>query len=166
VATQILALDGNGNVEHYNGDYTEYHDWKAARLKGGPTQVEAEQADSSRAVKVTPAGAGGARSGKNTSARSASSRGKGKSSAGRQANAASRIKVIKKPRDPDAIETEVSALEKRLVELSAEMTKPEVARDIGKLVKLNDEYQQGEARLAELLDEWERAEATAGSSKR
>src|ERR1041385_4057385 len=31
VATQILALDGAGNVEHYNGDYTEYHDWKAAR---------------------------------------------------------------------------------------------------------------------------------------
>src|SRR5216684_4389747 len=33
VATQILALDGAGNVEHYNGDYTEFHDWKAARVK-------------------------------------------------------------------------------------------------------------------------------------
>src|SRR6266852_6132233 len=32
VATQILALDGEGNSEHYNGDYTEYHDWKAGRL--------------------------------------------------------------------------------------------------------------------------------------
>src|SRR5213078_4601396 len=31
VATQILALDGEGNSEHYNGDYTEYHDWKAGR---------------------------------------------------------------------------------------------------------------------------------------
>src|SRR5712691_6339300 len=38
VATQMLALDGAGNAEHYNGDYTEYHDWKAARLKGGPAQ--------------------------------------------------------------------------------------------------------------------------------
>ena len=34
VATQILALDGEGKVEHYNGDYTEYHDWKAARARG------------------------------------------------------------------------------------------------------------------------------------
>src|SRR6266550_2509078 len=34
VATQILALDGAGAAEHYNGDYTEYHDWRAARLKG------------------------------------------------------------------------------------------------------------------------------------
>src|SRR5438876_1300536 len=39
VATQILALDGDGNVEHYHGDYTEYHDWKAARLKGEPAAV-------------------------------------------------------------------------------------------------------------------------------
>src|SRR5919202_3707349 len=31
VATQILALDGEGGAEHYEGDYTEYHDWKAAR---------------------------------------------------------------------------------------------------------------------------------------
>ncbi|HEX8853765.1 MAG TPA: ABC-F family ATP-binding cassette domain-containing protein, partial [Pyrinomonadaceae bacterium] len=29
VATQILALDGVGAAEHYDGDYTEYHDWKA-----------------------------------------------------------------------------------------------------------------------------------------
>src|SRR6266436_3805497 len=29
VATQILALNGEGPAEHYDGDYTEYHDWKA-----------------------------------------------------------------------------------------------------------------------------------------
>src|SRR6266566_3416084 len=39
VATQILALDGEGNAEHYNGDYTEYHDWKAARTRGGDRAV-------------------------------------------------------------------------------------------------------------------------------
>src|SRR6476619_5663605 len=30
VATQILSLDGAGHAEHYEGDYTEYHDWKAS----------------------------------------------------------------------------------------------------------------------------------------
>lgn len=30
VATQILALDGEGLAEHFDGDYTEYHDWKAS----------------------------------------------------------------------------------------------------------------------------------------
>src|SRR4030095_4840188 len=29
VATQILARDREGNAEHYDGDYTQYHDWKA-----------------------------------------------------------------------------------------------------------------------------------------
>src|ERR671938_817280 len=33
VATQILALDGLGGAEHYDGDYTEYHDWKAAQKR-------------------------------------------------------------------------------------------------------------------------------------
>jgi hypothetical protein len=50
-----------------------------------------------------------------------------------------------------------------MARLSEEMTSPEVARDITRLVKTNDEYQQTEARLAELMDEWERSE-TAGSS--
>ena len=34
VATQILALDGAGGAEHYDGDYTEYHDWKAEQEAG------------------------------------------------------------------------------------------------------------------------------------
>src|SRR4029078_9640026 len=39
VATQILALDGEGNVDHYHGDYTEHHNWKSAR--GGAAQPPA-----------------------------------------------------------------------------------------------------------------------------
>jgi len=46
------------------------------------------------------------------------------------------------------------------------MTQPEVARDISRLVRLNDEYQQAEAQLNELLDEWERAETSAKPARR
>ena len=63
------------------------------------------------------------------------------------------------------IEAEITELEKRIAELSEAMTKPEVARDITRLVKVNDEYQSAETRLAELMDEWERSE-TGASSKR
>ena len=45
------------------------------------------------------------------------------------------------------------------------MTKPEVARDITRLVKVNDDYQSAETRLAELMDEWERSETGAGSKR-
>src|SRR2546427_3689089 len=48
VATQILALDGEGNAEHYNGDYTEYHDWKAARTRGSDSFVRSAAADGSK----------------------------------------------------------------------------------------------------------------------
>src|SRR5258707_12417520 len=41
VATQILALDGLGGAEHYDGDYTEYHDWKQ-RLGGADARVRKE----------------------------------------------------------------------------------------------------------------------------
>jgi ATP-binding cassette, subfamily F, member 3 len=169
VATQILALDGSGNVEHYNGDYTEFHDWKAARLKGesGPPA----SAGASRSVKRSEpsAVADGLSSGKVKSTRPASAdgsrRGKRKSVPSAAAGS-SRVKIIKKPRNPETIESEIAELEKRIADLSKKMSEPEVARDITRLVKVNDEYQQAETRLAELMDEWERAEATASSSKR
>ena len=153
VATQILALDGEGHVEHYNGDYTEYHDWKAAKSEppavgGGPTDETfdvSEARASARAVSGKRASRDDRRRG---SSRSVSADAK-------------RIKVIKKARDSEVIEAEIAEAEKRLKDLSDEMAKPEVARDITKLVQVNDEYKQAEAGLAELMDEWERAETAA-----
>src|SRR6266540_2279626 len=46
LATQILALDGQGLAEHYDGDYTEYHDWRAARHAAGGLPVVANTATS------------------------------------------------------------------------------------------------------------------------
>ena len=72
------------------------------------------------------------------------------------------MKVIKKARSPEVIEAEIAAVELRINSLSEEMSKPEVARDISQLVKVNDDYQEAESRLAELLEEWERAATAAG----
>jgi len=57
-------------------------------------------------------------------------------------------------------------LEKQLAELSDEMSKPEIARDITKLVAVNDEYEGTQRQLAELYDEWERAERAVVSTRR
>src|SRR3989440_526817 len=49
IATQILALDGDEGAEHYDGDYTEYHDWKAARRAAdSAAKVEREKSSASR----------------------------------------------------------------------------------------------------------------------
>ena len=50
VATQILALDGEGKAEHYDGDYTEYHDWKL----GGSQRESASGSDHQNLVSLTP----------------------------------------------------------------------------------------------------------------
>ncbi len=53
VATQILALDGVGGAEHYDGDYTEYHDWHAAK-KRTPVQEESAPAKTKEPVPRQP----------------------------------------------------------------------------------------------------------------
>src|ERR1041384_8048602 len=72
-----------------------------------------------------------------------------------------KVRLIKKSRDLEVIEAEITELEKRIAKLSSEMTKPEIARDITKLVSVNDEYERSESQLTLLLDEWERAETAA-----
>jgi ATP-binding cassette subfamily F protein 3 len=162
VATQILALDGEGNAEHYNGDYTEYHDWKAARIKesdnsvGSATTHRSKRSVASGSNKLaSPAG----ETSLHTVAR-ATRRGKNKAARSGSTDGSPRVKIIKKARDPETIEAEISRLESHLSQLSEKMARPEVARDITKLVQVNDDYKQTETRLAELYDEWERAETT------
>jgi ATP-binding cassette subfamily F protein 3 len=175
VATQILALDGEGTAENYNGDYTEYHDWRAARLKGNADEEKSRLKSAAASIRggiksgsTTPAGRSS--EGKLALAQSSSPegsrRGKSKASSAASGGGPSRVKIIKRPRAPGIIEAEISELKKRITELSTEMARPEVARDITRLVRVNDDYQQAEARLAELIDEWERAETTSTSSKR
>ncbi|MGQ0763795.1 MAG: ABC-F family ATP-binding cassette domain-containing protein [Acidobacteriota bacterium] len=166
VATQILALDGQGKVEHYHGDYTEYHDWKAARaVKSVPAAVAA---GSERAVSETrPSGRATSRKGissGNPSRRNEKS--VPPAVAGGSNVESKRIKVVKKPRDAETVEAEIAELEKQAAELSNEMSTPEVARDITKLVAANEAYERAQARLAELYDEWERAEPVTNSVKK
>jgi ATP-binding cassette subfamily F protein 3 len=179
VATQILALHGEGTAEHYNGDYTEYHDWKAkalspvivARSQNGSARSrltddsgssiangsETDNTDFTREPRGNSVPPGRRAKGKSAPAVAGGSRrNKGKPDLG----GSSRVKVVKKARAPETIELEISELEKRLADLSEEMAKPEVARDITVLVKLNDEYELTQSRLRELMEEWERAEAT------
>ncbi|HBB86195.1 MAG TPA: multidrug ABC transporter ATP-binding protein [Blastocatellia bacterium] len=188
VATQILALHGEGAAEHYNGDYTEYHDWKAnSAASATASRSQSRNAQFGSGTRLDAAGRSetdngdsfeGAVSGDSTPSGhrakgspvpparvSGSGRGKEKSRPGSGkvkssavAAGSSGVKVIKKARGAVLIEKDVAESENRLAELSEEMAKPEVARDITKLVKLNEEYELTQLRLTELMEEWERAQ--------
>ncbi|HJQ34053.1 MAG TPA: ATP-binding cassette domain-containing protein [Pyrinomonadaceae bacterium] len=151
VATQILALDGEGGAEHYDGDYTEYHDWKAARRASEQTaKSEREQRERAADSKPTPreqtpAAGGGAQV--------AEKKRGGKDSKKKLAG-----------RDPQAVEDEIAATERRLASLGEEMATPEAARDPSRLARLNEDYGKAEERLRELYEEWERVAAEGASA--
>jgi ATP-binding cassette subfamily F protein 3 len=159
IATQILSLDGEGHAEHYDGDYTEYHDWKAMRAKSGDSgpverpvsrriesdvSVHAEMIDE-RPQKSSP---------KTTRSKE-------------ERKPVKRIKVIKKKqaaRPAEVVEAEIATAEKRLGQISEQMGLPEIAREAEQLIVLSGEYQQTEKQLGELYEEWEKltADATNG----
>src|SRR5687767_4256954 len=141
VATQILALDGVGGAEHYDGDYTEYHDWKVGiRDTGAPPVAEP---DNLVAVVAPPAPVVEPPSVKAPPPPKKPG-----------------VKVVKKKkpdaRTPELIENDIAVAEARLNDISQQMGKPEVARDADRSIALNDEYQQTEALLKRLYDEWDR----------
>ena len=148
VATQILALDGAGGAEHFDGDYTQYHDWKAARKREVAEHVSATaQAAPSRQTSKEIA------------------KGKSVSNAARHKTKKTKAKGGGKElsRDSQSVEAEISETEKRMAELLEQLAEPQTARDPKRLRLVTQDYSQTEARLRELYQEWERV---AGESIR
>ncbi|HEV2913713.1 MAG TPA: ABC-F family ATP-binding cassette domain-containing protein [Pyrinomonadaceae bacterium] len=146
VATQILALDGLGNAEHYDGDYTEYHDWKAASKKSATEEsARIAQAGNGRAPEMNLASPPVKRGAERTKSKAHGGKG------GR-----------KQPlRDSQSIEAEIAEAEKQLTALSEQLALPEVARDPVRLLSLNEDYQRADTRLRLLYEEWDRVATEA-----
>jgi ATP-binding cassette subfamily F protein 3 len=150
VATQILALDGAGHVEHYDGDYTEYHDWKATTR--ATAQASARDAQSSEPQPATIGKASAPPARKESAASNKSKASKGKK--GGQPHL----------RSSQDVEREVSEAEARLAALSEQLASPEVARDPARLRSVNEDYQHTDARLRALYEEWARVATEAANS--
>jgi ATP-binding cassette subfamily F protein 3 len=171
VATQILALDGEGLAEHFDGDYTEYHDWKASGRAVNNSPIFPTREASSGPNGETEAGQPS--SNQSEAVNSGKSKNAGKGKAATVAVKAPGIKIIKKNKghdnqrtkhknetlNPAQLETEIAKTEKRLQEISEEMSLPEVARDATALIKLDEDYRETDARLAILYRQWEETAA-------
>jgi len=145
IATQILTLDGEGFAEHYDGDYTEYHDWKAARRK----EALARPAKQEVVAVVRPPED---RKPSNAVSENAKPKAKGGKKSGKEA-----------AKSDEEIEREVSRVEKRISEISEEISTPAVARNRTRLAELNAEYQELEKRLKALYAEWESSSESANA---
>ena len=154
VATQILSLDGEGGAEHYDGDYTEYHDWK---LHGSPAPVN--EIDHDNLVSMELPGPPSRMTGEAVeNPKKPPVTGPSKKPG---------IKVVKKKkvetRTAELVELDITNAEQLLARLSEQMGTPEVAKDSVRLKALTAEYQQTETRLRKLYDEWDHLSQTASA---
>jgi ATP-binding cassette, subfamily F, member 3 len=158
IATQILALDGEGHAEHYDGDYTEYHDWSAKRLTSGSRVVQNSQADNLVQTGRAPSPLETERP---DSDGVIASRITNKKKPQRAQSKSRSVKIIKKNRagirTSELIEKDIAAAEKSLNMISEQMGSPDVARDATRLLSLGDEYRRTEAKLREFYEEWDHA---------
>jgi ATP-binding cassette subfamily F protein 3 len=157
VATQILALDGKGEAEHYDGDYTEYHDWKGSRLTSSSNDDGVDTRGKDDHLVTFSAISPSTPTLPDQSESQKTQRKLKKTSTPPQPRG---VKVVKKSRpitrSAESVELEIAQNEKRLGEISEQMGQPEVARDAGQLRSLSDDYKAAEKRLGELYEEWER----------
>jgi ATP-binding cassette subfamily F protein 3 len=149
IATQILAFDGTGRVEHYDGDYTEYHDWKGAQKRAA-----SQQAAPGNQMKETRDGV--EKASLPIAQKKPATRQKGKPTGDKGAKKKKSV-----ARDSQSLEAEISEAEALLSSLSQQMSQPEIARDPQRLISLHKEYQQTEERLRALYNDWERVAAEA-----
>jgi len=134
IATQILAFEENG-VEVFDGNYTGYHDWKAAK-KSVRTDGSSDASNGSRRLAETP--------------RKESTNGENEE----------RTKLSKNQRDRiekriGEIESDIQMLESTIGSISAEIADPATSSDPSKLASATARLTNAETELSELYSEWE-----------
>jgi ATP-binding cassette, subfamily F, member 3 len=135
LATQILAFEDDG-AHSFNGNYTEYHDWRA---KSEPPSVTGSL------TLATERSSQGPESGSKTENNNLSKN--------QRRQLESRIKEV---------EELIPQLEGEATKLTLEMSLPHVAADFGKLNELTDKHRQLQGRIRSLYAEWDEAASKLG----
>ncbi|MEO6589410.1 MAG: ABC-F family ATP-binding cassette domain-containing protein, partial [Pyrinomonadaceae bacterium] len=125
ISTQILSFEENKKVEIYNGNYTEFHDWKAKSESGEkPETFDSE-------IKGTG------------------------STNNSQSSYLSKNALKKIEKRIAEIEKEIPANEELLVELSLKIGLSEVAANSESLKLTTDELNKTEQKIQSLFEEWD-----------
>ncbi|MFZ1702369.1 MAG: ABC-F family ATP-binding cassette domain-containing protein [Pyrinomonadaceae bacterium] len=139
IATQMLSFEPDGRVLDFNGNYTEFHDWKVASqsnsagTQAASLRVSTEGPDSTNTQSQTP----------KTDPLSKNQR----------TQLEKRIKHI---------EAEIPTLEEKASTLSAQMAQSDIASNFEKLNAISEEHRETEKRIQELYSEWENAAGQLG----
>ena len=131
IANQMLSFENDGTVLNFDGNYTEFHDWKVEKLSGTKNnRTESSAKVESISVSADPNGSGKSNQQSNLSKN--------------QRNELE--KRIKK------IESQIPNLESEAQKLTAEMSG--ISTDYERLARVTDKLSKTETQIKELYDEW------------
>ncbi|CAN5670768.1 ABC-F family ATP-binding cassette domain-containing protein [soil metagenome] len=128
IATQILAFDEGGRVDVFNGNYTEYHDWRVATRTATPVATAAAAMDEPKLSQAKP------------------------SPSALNLSKNQRDRLVSQIGE---IETTITELEAGLAEISAEMSLPEVVGNRELYTEAADRYKKLEAKIQDRYRKWE-----------
>ncbi|MEZ5425290.1 MAG: ABC-F family ATP-binding cassette domain-containing protein [Pyrinomonadaceae bacterium] len=130
IATQIFSFEGDCKIEIFQGNYSEFHDWKERQEEITRTVPDQNQKKE------------GENNDQKSSAKSLSKLSKNE---------------IKRMRDRiKQIEEEIPRLEERASNFTLQMSRPEIASNHEDLQKISNEFQTTEKQIQELFEEWDR----------
>jgi len=139
IASQILAFEPGPRVEVFNGNYTEYHDWRDRSERTSVTERVSVPTDRNGTVGTTDA----------TDAAKLSSQ--------REPLSKNQIKRIRSR--IAEIEELIAAMDDDAAKVMAEMARPDVAADFPRLRALAARQEEFQRNSRGLYDEWERLAA-------
>ncbi len=134
VATQIFAFEENNKIEIYNGNYTEYHDWKDSRKEKGSSKNKVGESKPQNNV------VNGVDKPLEQKAKQ---------------NNLSKNELQKIEKRISQIENEIAVSEANLKQLTLQMSDSEIVSNQNELQKINDKYQNAEQSIQNLYSEWE-----------
>ncbi len=134
ISTQIFAFEDDGKIEIFDGNYSEYHDWRnkrqtteGSRQKNGNGDKEQQtSAEKPLTVNSEPLS-------KNQ-----------------------RLKIEKQIKE---IEKNIPKLEEQLKEITLQMNNPEIVSNHARMQKVSLQFKQTEKQIQNMYEEWENLES-------
>jgi ATP-binding cassette, subfamily F, member 3 len=130
VSTQILSFEDSGEIVIFDGNYSEFHDWKIRQLTTGVRQPQISENGKSN----------------NNEPQKIHKEKRENLSKNQLQKIENRIKEIEK---------ELVILEEKSAQLTAKMSLPEIASNTGKLHEVSQTFEKNQKQIQKLYDEWE-----------
>ena len=131
ISTQIFSFEDDGDTIVFDGNYSEFHDWKEAESKN---KTQNQPKDATVGETKTSVNNG-------------------------QPSKLSKNQLQQVEQRVKEIESKIPQMEAELAKLTLEMSAPQTIADHAKLQKVSENYKQKEKQIQALYQEWEELES-------